>query len=66
MERYVCVKDVASLFSVSPKTIYDWAQRKFIPHYRLPKGLRFKLSEVDRWMTRRGVKVKHSLDVVVE
>jgi excisionase family DNA binding protein len=56
MERYVCVKDVASFFSVSPKTIYDWAERRFIPHYRLPKGLRFKLSEVDRWMKRRKVK----------
>jgi excisionase family DNA binding protein len=56
MERYLKVKEVADLIGLSPRTIYEWAEADYIPHYRLPKGLRFKISQVDAWMQRRQVR----------
>jgi len=53
MERYVGVKEIAEFLGVSPNTVYYWISIDFIPRYRLPKGVRFKLSEIERWMSRR-------------
>jgi len=55
MEKYITIKEVATYLQVSPKTVCHWTHTKFIPHYRLPKGLRFRLSEVENWMKRRKV-----------
>lgn len=55
LERYVTVKEVAEFLTISPNTIYFWTHTKFIPHYWLPKGIRFKMSEVESWMKRRKV-----------
>jgi excisionase family DNA binding protein len=53
MERYVNLKEIAEFLAVSPNTVYYWISIDFIPHYRLPKGVRFKTSEIERWMSRR-------------
>ncbi len=53
MEKFVQVKDIAEYLGVSPQTVYFWTHSGIIPHYRLPKGVRFKLSEVDSWMARK-------------
>ena len=53
MEKFIGIKEVADYLAVSPKTVYYWTHIQFIPHYRLPKAIRFKLSEVDNWLHRR-------------
>lgn len=53
MEKFVQVKDIAEYLGVSVQTVYYWTHAGIIPHYRLPKAVRFKLSEVDNWMARR-------------
>ncbi len=53
MEKFVQVKQIADYLDVSVQTVYYWTHCKIIPHYRLPKGVRFKLSEVDNWLSRR-------------
>jgi len=53
MEKLLKIEQVANLFQVSKRTIYDWMHVGFIPHYKFPKGVRFKLSEVERWLERR-------------
>ncbi len=53
MEKFVQVKDIAEYLGVSQQTAYFWTHSGIIPHYRLPKAVRFKLSEVDSWMVRR-------------
>lgn len=53
MEKFVRVKDIADYLGVSQQTVYFWTHSGIIPHYRLPKAVRFKLSEVDSWMARR-------------
>jgi len=34
-EKFLAVFDVASLLSVRPSTVYQWASLGEIPHYRL-------------------------------
>lgn len=53
MEKLLKIEQVADLFQVSKRTIYDWVHVDYIPHYKFPKGVRFKLSEVERWLDRR-------------
>jgi len=53
MEKLLKIEQVADLFQVSKRTIYDWTHTDYIPHYKFPKGLRFKPSEVERWLGRR-------------
>jgi len=53
MEKLLKIEQVADLLQISKRTIYDWTHIDYIPHYKLPKGVRFKLSEVERWLDRR-------------
>jgi nitrogen PTS system EIIA component len=43
------VKDAASLFSVSEKTIYRWIEQKGLPAYRINKQFRFNQTELIEW-----------------
>ena len=53
MERLINIKDVSDYLGVSLKTVYHWTHIGFIPHYKFPKGIRFRLSEIDNWVKRR-------------
>ena len=50
MERLLTIKDVCELLQVSRSTVYEWTHIRFIPHYKLPKGIRFRESEIERWL----------------
>jgi len=56
MEQLLTVAEIAKYLHVSKSTVYDWTHVGFIPHYKLPRGVRFKLSDVDKWLDRRKVK----------
>ena len=58
MERLLKVEQVADLLQVSKRTIYDWTHIESIPHYKFPKGVRFKESEVHNWLARRKINVR--------
>jgi len=53
MEKLLKIEQIADLFQISKRTIYDWTHTDYIPHYKFPKGVRFKLSEIERWLERR-------------
>lgn len=48
----VTVKEVAQMLGVSPKTVYEWAEMRFIPNYKLCGCLRFDPDEVREWARR--------------
>ena len=49
MEKLVPINIVAEYLGVSPKNIYYWIHIGFIPHYRFPKLVRFKMTEVENY-----------------
>ena len=51
-EESVDVKAAARFIGVSPSLVYAYVERKQIPHYRLGRAIRFRLSEVEAWYRR--------------
>lgn len=66
MGKLIPVNAVAEYLTVSPKTVYHWVHIGFIPHYRLPKAVRFKLSEIENWINRRKRKGRESYNINIE
>jgi len=49
------VDEIAEYLQVKPSTIYQWTHTGYIPHVKLGNRVRFRLSQVDRWIERRTV-----------
>jgi len=49
-EKFLTVFEVASLLSVRPSTVYQWASLGEIPHYRLGRIVRFKRKDLEAWV----------------
>jgi excisionase family DNA binding protein len=53
-EGWVGIEDVAAHLKVAKESIYRWVDSKGFPAHRVGRLLRFKLSEVDEWVTTSG------------
>ena len=51
-EPTVSVKAAARFLGVSTSLVYAYVERKQVPHYRLGRSIRFRLSELDEWLKR--------------
>ena len=51
-EESVDVKAAARFIGISPSLVYAYVERKQIPHYRLNRAIRFRLSELETWLRR--------------
>ena len=49
-ERLLTAKDLASMLAISPKTIYSYVERNMIPYYRIEANVRFRASDIARWL----------------
>ncbi|MBU0634462.1 MAG: helix-turn-helix domain-containing protein [Candidatus Omnitrophica bacterium] len=56
MEKLLTVDQLSDILQVSRRTIYDWTHTGFVPHYKLPKGVRFKIVEIEQWLQKRKEK----------
>jgi len=65
MEKLLTIRQLSELIQVSPKTIYQWTHIGFIPHYRFPKGLRFREAEIEKWVAHRKIKGRNAYPVTV-
>ncbi|MFC1704577.1 helix-turn-helix domain-containing protein [Candidatus Omnitrophota bacterium] len=66
MEKLLTIKQLSELLEVSPRTLYEWTHAGFIPHYKFPNGVRFKLSEIEKWLQRRRRKGRSTYKLCVE
>jgi excisionase family DNA binding protein len=53
-EGWVGIEEVAAHLKVAKESIYRWVDAKGFPAHRVGRLLRFKLSEVDEWVTASG------------
>lgn len=51
VERWVDIEDVAAHLRVNKDSVYRWVDTKGFPVHRAGRLFRFKLSEVDTWVT---------------
>jgi len=53
METYWNVADVAAAVKVSIQTVYRYVANNEIPFHKLNRAVRFKPSEIERWLESR-------------
>ena len=49
-EKMMIAGEVAAYLRCSPSTVRRMARRGQVPHYRFGKLVRFRLSEIERWL----------------
>lgn len=50
LERWSSLDEVSKHLGVSKDTIRAWIKKDTIPHYKVGRQYKFKLSEVDTWI----------------
>lgn len=59
-ERWLSVPEIAEHLGVSKETIYKWVAKKTIPSHKIGKFRKFRITEVDEWVTSgKGKKEKN-------
>jgi len=53
MEQLLTPKQLSELLQVDVSTVYLWTHTEFIPHYKVGKSVRFKVSDVEDWLAKR-------------
>lgn len=53
-EGWIGVGEVAAYFRVARGSVYKWVESEGFPARRVGRLLRFKLSEVDKWVKNSG------------
>lgn len=46
-------KELAPIVNLSPKTLYSYAERDLIPHFRIETNVRFRGKDVADWLRQR-------------
>lgn len=49
-ERLLTARELASILSISPKTLYSYAERNMIPHFKIEANIRFRGRDVAEWL----------------
>lgn len=49
-EKWSSLEEIAEHLGVSKDTIRNWIKKDVIPHRRIGKQYKFKISEVDAWV----------------
>ena len=50
MEELLTIKELAAHLKVSPWTIRAWCSKRFVPYFKLRGLVRFRASEIDKWL----------------
>lgn len=53
--EFLNVAQLSQFLGVSEDTIYSWTMRKFIPHFKIGKLLRFDKAGIIYWLQSRKV-----------
>jgi len=53
VERLLTIQQVCDLLQVSPALVYKWVHYGFVPYIKLGVSLRFRESELIRWLEKR-------------
>jgi excisionase family DNA binding protein len=54
METYLTIEEVAAYLKLAQQTIRKYVLNKTIPYRKVQKSVRFRLSELERWIDEGG------------
>ena len=66
MEIYITIEQVAEHLKLAENTIRRWVRNGEIPHHRINRVIRFRLSEVERWLDRSGAYIAQNMSEGME
>ncbi len=55
MEALITTRELAALWSQTPRWVLRMIQDQGLPHYRLGGAIRYRSSEVEAWLQQRRV-----------
>lgn len=66
MEKLLTIQQVSDLLQVSRSLVYKWVHYDFVPYVKIGNVVRFKESELNRWLKNKEHKgrVKYRVDTV--
>ena len=50
MKEYMVIEELSEYLGIKKSTLYAKVASKQIPHYKIDRLVRFKKTEIDRWM----------------
>jgi len=53
--RLLTAQELAAILNLKPKTIYSYAERNLIPHFKIESNVRFRGRDVAGWLGQRGI-----------
>ena len=65
MEKLLTIQQLSELIQVSRNTIYEWTHISFIPHYKFPKGVRFRVSDIEKWLKDKKRKGRNTREIKI-
>ena len=54
METYLSIEGLAEYLQVAEKTVRKWVLNQEIPYRKIHKFIRFRVSEIERWIDGSG------------
>jgi excisionase family DNA binding protein len=55
VETYLTIEELAHYLKVAEQTIRRWVLNREIPFCKIKKVIRFRLSEIEKWVSNSGV-----------
>jgi excisionase family DNA binding protein len=55
METYLTIAELAGMVRLSEQTIRRYVLNRTIPFHKIRKAVRFRLSEIEKWIDRGGI-----------
>ena len=66
MEKLLDIKQLSELIQVSRSTIYKWVHIGFVPHFKLGAFVRFRESDIEKWLQKRHKKGRITFKIQVD
>src|SRR3954463_14539962 len=60
-KHLLTAQELATMLHLSPKTLYSYAERNLIPHFKIETNVRFHGGKVANWLRSRGFRTGHPL-----
>jgi excisionase family DNA binding protein len=53
MEPLLTIDELSRLLKIKKSTIYHWTSAGFVPHIKVGRFVRFRVSEIEQWLRER-------------
>ena len=54
METYLTIEELADYLKLAEQTIRRWVLNSEIPYHKIKKVIRFRVSEIEKWIDEEG------------